>query len=88
MLDDNYGKKIEFIGDNRGLYNKSDIEDPYKKPRLGRRESEPQSEDITYLYDVLMTNFPNSRALWDLHHYFLINGNEIDLQFDISFFIN
>jgi Uma2 family endonuclease len=57
-------------------------------PRLGRRESEPHSAEITYLYDVLTTNFPESRAVWDLHHYFELNEKEIDVQLDISFFLN
>ncbi|MGV9172511.1 MAG: hypothetical protein ACOC35_08080 [Promethearchaeia archaeon] len=56
------------------------------KLRLGRRESEPHSDEINYLYDVLTTNFPNDRAMWDLHHYFTINDLEIDVQFDISYF--
>ena len=55
-------------------------------PRLGRRESEPHSAEVTYLHDVLTTNFPNDRTLWDLHHYFRKEGMDIDLQFDISFF--
>ncbi|MHA1268439.1 MAG: alanine-zipper protein [Candidatus Helarchaeota archaeon] len=58
------------------------------KPRLGRRESEPHSEEVTYLYNVLTTNFPNSRTLWDLHHYFQLDNMKIGLQFDISFFLN
>lgn len=56
------------------------------KPRLGRRESEPHSEEISYLYDVLHSNFPASRTTWDLHHYFIVESEEIDIQFDISFF--
>ncbi len=55
-------------------------------PRLGRRESEPHSAEISYLYDVLTTNFPEDRTIWDLHHYFKKQGMEIDIQFDISFF--
>ncbi len=55
-------------------------------PRLGRRESEPHSHQVSYLYDVLTTNFPNDRTLWDLHHYFIIDGEEVDIQFDISYF--
>ncbi len=55
-------------------------------PRLGRRESEPHSSQISYLYDVLSTNFPKDRTLWDLHHYFMLDGEEIDIQFDISYF--
>jgi Uma2 family endonuclease len=56
------------------------------KPRLGRRESEPHSEEVSYLYEVLHSNFPASRTIWDLHHYFLVDTEEIDIQFDISFF--
>lgn len=55
-------------------------------PRLGRRESEPHSEEVTYLHDVLTTKFPEDRTTWDLHHYFKKEGLEIDIQFDISFF--
>jgi Uma2 family endonuclease len=55
-------------------------------PRLGRRESEPHSQEIMYLYDVLQANFSNSRTLWDLHHYFNVDGEKLDIQFDISFF--
>ncbi len=67
-----------------------DLFDP-NKPRLGRRESEPHSAEINYIHDVLTANFPESRTIWDLHHYFEIRkgplkGEEIDIQFDISFF--
>jgi Uma2 family endonuclease len=55
-------------------------------PRLGRRESEPHSEEVSYLYEVLHLNFPDSRTTWDLHHYFIVESEEIDIQFDISFF--
>ncbi|MHA1680091.1 MAG: hypothetical protein ACTSUE_03720 [Promethearchaeota archaeon] len=56
-------------------------------PRLGRRESEPHSEEITYLIDVLRTNFPDDRSFWDLHHYMSPEpGEDYDLCFDISFF--
>jgi Uma2 family endonuclease len=55
-------------------------------PRLGRRESEPHSEEVSYLYEVLHLNFPDSRTTWDLHHYFIVESVEVDLQFDISFF--
>jgi Uma2 family endonuclease len=58
------------------------------QPRIGRRESEPHSCEITYLYDVLRTNFPQHHPLWDLHHYFPYEDEEIDVQFDISFFLN
>ena len=57
-------------------------------PRLGRRESEPHSAEVTYLHDVLTTNFPEHRTMWDLHHYFKKEGAEFDIQFDISFFKN
>jgi hypothetical protein len=62
------------------------------KPRLGRRESEPHSSEINYLYDVLRSNFPGDRATWDLHHYFKDptneenKDNEYDIQYDISYF--
>ncbi|MHA1456581.1 MAG: hypothetical protein ACTSR5_11465 [Promethearchaeota archaeon] len=67
-----------------------DLFDP-NVPRLGRRESEPHSAEITYIHDVLTANFPEGRAIWDLHHYFLgkkgvLKGKEIDIQFDVSFF--
>ncbi|TFG23436.1 MAG: hypothetical protein EU529_07415 [Promethearchaeota archaeon] len=67
-----------------------DLYDP-SKPRLGRRESEPHAAEVTYLRDVLTTNFPKGRALWDLHHYFIASkgvfkGKKIDLQLDVSFF--
>jgi len=67
-----------------------DLYDP-SQPRLGRRESEPHSAEVTYLRDVLSTNFPAGRALWDLHHYFIASkgvfkGKKIDLQLDVSFF--
>ena len=64
-----------------------DTFDP-NEPRLGRRESEPHSEEITYLHDVLTTNFPDDRTMWDLHHYFKKEGINMDIQFDISFFKN
>ncbi len=57
-----------------------------RKPRLGRRESEPHSAEINHLYDVLTTNFPQDRTMWDLHHYFTLGDERIDLQFDISYF--
>ena len=59
-----------------------------KKPRLGRRESEPHSDEINYLYDVLTKNFPEDRAIWDLHHYFSVDEIDIDIQFDVSYFRN
>jgi Uma2 family endonuclease len=54
-------------------------------PRVGRRESEPHSAEINYLMDVLRTNFPTARAVWDLHHYFPRSPKPLDVQFDISF---
>lgn len=64
--------------------------DPFDplQPRLGRRESEPHSFEVSYLYDVLRTNFPVHHTLWDLHHYFQLGTEEVDIQFDISFFMN
>ena len=62
-----------------------DLFDP-DAPRLGRRESEPHSIEITYLYNTLKTNFPNSRVMWDLHHYFELKHKKQDIQYDISFF--
>ena len=55
-------------------------------PRIGRRESEPHSIEINYLYDVLKVNFPNHRVTWDLHHYLNSDFGEINIQFDVSFF--
>ncbi len=62
-----------------------DLFDP-NEPRVGRRESEPHSTEISYLHGVLNENFPNSRATWDLHHYFQVDKIKIDIQFDVSFF--
>ncbi len=62
-----------------------DLFDP-NQPRLGRRESEPHSAEVSYLFDVLQTNFQEDRVMWDLHHYFESKDGKIDLQFDISFF--
>ena len=62
-----------------------DTFDP-NEPRLGRRDSEPNSAEVTYLHDVLTTNFPKDRTMWDLHHFFQKEGIKIDIQFDISFF--
>ncbi|MHA1268978.1 MAG: hypothetical protein ACTSPY_04255 [Candidatus Helarchaeota archaeon] len=69
---------------------KGEISDEGASPipqRIGRRESEPHSEEVSYMYDVLTTNFPGSRTFWDLHHYFKLSedDSEIDIQFDISF---
>ncbi|MHA1520811.1 MAG: hypothetical protein ACTSRK_11575 [Promethearchaeota archaeon] len=62
-----------------------DLFDPLE-PRIGRRESEPHSAEVSYLYDVLSTNFVKDRIMWDLHHYFEADRLYIDLQFDVSFF--
>jgi hypothetical protein len=67
-----------------------DLYDP-DVPRLGRRESEPHSAEVSYMHDVLTTNFPNSRTIWDLHHFFMgekgsLKREKIDILFDISFF--
>ena len=56
------------------------------QPRIGRRESEPHSLEVAYLHDVLSTNFSEHHVLLDLHHYFQQDEEEIDVQFDISFF--
>jgi len=77
------------------LSNKADVEikeyssnEPeVEPPRLGRRESEPHSEEICYMRNVLKDNYPDHRVLWDLHHYFYHDGEEIDIVFDISFFL-
>jgi len=77
------------------LSNKADVEikeyssnEPeVEPPRLGRRESEPHSEEVCYMRNVLKDNYPDHRVLWDLHHYFYHDGEEIDIVFDISFFL-
>ncbi len=56
--------------------------------RLGRRESEPHSKGIMELHDVLVANFPSDRTLPDLHHYFRVKDEKIDIQFDLSYFRN
>lgn len=80
----NRNNKRSFI-DTRHRDAEPDIYDP-NEPRLGRRESEPQSAEITYLYDVLATNFPDDRTMCDLHHYFKKDGKHLDIQFDITYF--
>jgi hypothetical protein len=59
-------------------------------PRIGRRESEPHSAEVSYLHDVLEANFEGSRTFWDLHHYFPLGQDaseaECDVRFDVSFF--
>ena len=83
-------KKVEKIVSTRHLSFPPDTFDP-NQPRLGRRESEPHSHEVSSIHDVLTVNFPDSRTLWDLHHYFNPKNaivDKIDLQFDISFFLN
>ncbi|MHA1974756.1 MAG: hypothetical protein ACTSW1_17295 [Candidatus Hodarchaeales archaeon] len=84
MNDEDDEKKSDFVS-TRHRDAIPDLFDP-KKPRLGRRESEPHSSEITYLHDVLSTNFPDDRTMWDLHHYFSLGDIDLDLQFDISYF--
>ncbi|MHA1310364.1 MAG: hypothetical protein ACTSQO_05480 [Candidatus Helarchaeota archaeon] len=88
MIEENFNKKdgIQFKSTRHSL--SPTIEYTPSKPRLGRRESVPHSEGIHYLYDVLKTNFPNSTPLPDLHHYFKLGDELIDLIFDVSFFYN
>ncbi|MHA1266063.1 MAG: hypothetical protein ACTSRS_12600 [Candidatus Helarchaeota archaeon] len=57
-------------------------------PRLGRRESEPHSLGLYRIYDILTTHFPNYRVMIDLHHYFYLKGEKLDLQFDLTVFTN
>lgn len=64
-----------------------------QEPRLGRRESEPHSHEIMYLYDVLSHNLPNGRVFPDLYHVFKLeapeNGKDKEeVVFDISVFLN
>lgn len=76
------------------LSNKVEVEikeyssnEPEEEPlRLGRRESEPHSYEVTYLFGVLTPNFEESRVLWDLHHYFYFRDEKWDIQFDVSLF--
>ena len=61
---------------------KEDLPDKSEKEplRLGRRESEPHSFEVTYIFNVLWKNFPESRTFWDLHHYFkwgIKNGHPV-----------
>ncbi|MHA1341368.1 MAG: hypothetical protein ACTSRZ_16905 [Promethearchaeota archaeon] len=44
--------------------------------------------EITWIYDILKTNFKNDRTTWDLHHYFTLGDKKIDIQFDVSYFKN
>jgi len=73
------------------LYEKIEMEEKRTPLRLGRRDSESHAAEVTYLHDVLTTNFLESRTTWDLHHHFfvekgLLKGKKIDLLFDIAFF--
>ncbi len=73
-----------------------DESDSYPEPdvlsittRNGRRESEPHSNEVVQLHEVLTYNFPQHRTLWDLHHFFInTDQEEFDLQFDISILKN
>ncbi|MHA1819874.1 MAG: hypothetical protein ACTSU2_07600 [Promethearchaeota archaeon] len=56
------------------------------KLRLGRRDTQPHSEQIEYITSVLNANFPMSHAFSDLHHYFNVNNRIIHILPDISFF--
>ncbi|MEX2682858.1 MAG: hypothetical protein Q6373_014805 [Candidatus Sigynarchaeota archaeon] len=80
MVEDN-SKRTESLAGADGP-----VEPRRGEPRIGRRDSEPHSEEVSYLYDVLRTNYPGSRATWDLHHHFKVDGEEIDIQLDVSFF--
>ncbi|MGV9202772.1 MAG: hypothetical protein ACOC44_01985 [Promethearchaeia archaeon] len=69
------------------------IEKDPDAPRLGRRESEPHSMEVTYIHDILTTNFPESRVIKDIHYYFRgrkgsLKGKKIDIIFDITFLHN
>ncbi|MHA1679571.1 MAG: hypothetical protein ACTSUE_01095 [Promethearchaeota archaeon] len=79
-MEDTLNDNIPCNGHSNNKSNRKHV----SKPRLGRRESEPHSCEINYLYDVLKSNFPEDRPTWDLHHYFIVNGDEIDIQFDVS----
>ncbi|MHA1871459.1 MAG: hypothetical protein ACTSXF_10960 [Promethearchaeota archaeon] len=63
-------------------------EDPWQnnRPRLGRRETEPQSIEITRIYDILTTNFEKGRTMSDLDYFFEKDGKKYHAQFDISYF--
>ena len=74
-MDNEPGHDKEMLGESEPL-------------RLGRRESEPHSAEVSYLFDVLSSNFPNHRTVWDLHHYFTLVGGKVDVQFDISLFMD
>ncbi|MHA1697504.1 MAG: hypothetical protein ACTSWN_01545 [Promethearchaeota archaeon] len=76
----------DFTSTRHAMYDDDDGKINRPAPRLGRRESEPHSAEINYMHDVFTTNFPDGRVLWDLHHYFIVDGIKRDIQFDISFF--
>ena len=46
------------------LFQRSDVKELPSKdpPRLGRRESEPHSLNVSYIHDVLSVNFPQDRT--------------------------
>ncbi len=93
MVDDVFNKEIEYLKKKYGNFVSTRHAAPpeypeINAPRLGRRESEPHSLGIMRIYDILTTNFPNDRAMMDLHHYFFVKGDKVDVQFDLSYFIN
>jgi len=76
----------------RSIIPEQDVEQK-EAPRLGRRESEPHSHEIMYLYDVLSHNLPNGRVFPDLYHSFKFEKPEKgkekeEVIFDISVFLN
>lgn len=54
--------------------------------RNGRRESEPHSFEVTYLFKITYFHFPESRIITDLHHFFRLNGKVLDLLFDVTYY--
>jgi hypothetical protein len=78
----------EQLPQSRYVQAEKEFHDNRDQPRLGRRESEPHSLAISYLYNLIQSNCPEDRGFWDLHHYFDHNGEQLDIQFDISYFRN
>lgn len=56
--------------------------------RHGRRETEPQAAEITFLYKVLHAYFPESRTITDLRHFYPYKNTIITDMFDVAFFWN
>lgn len=83
----NFTRVVSSIARPRSRHSNAppDSFDP-NQPRVGRRESEPHSAEISYLYEVLKENYPAGRVTWDLHHYFQVDKIKLDIQFDVSFF--